>query len=79
MKASAALIAIPVLAAIAFSNVISAKTGTTVATSESPFAGRPIVVEKKGVYFGVSEHARFETVGTSSFVVIKIQQVDGVA
>lgn len=78
MKRHAFLAAIVALAAVAFVGVGAARTETP-ANPQSSFDGRPIIVEKKGMYFGVSENARFETVGTNSFIVFKITSEDEAA
>jgi hypothetical protein len=78
MKRHAFLAAILALAAVAFVGIGAARTETP-ANPESSFDGRPVIVEKKGVYFGVSEDARFQTIGTNSFIVFKITPENGAA
>lgn len=77
MKRHAFLAAILVLAVVAFVGIGAARTETPPPNLLSSFDGRPIIVESKGIYFGVSEHARFETVGTDSFIVLKVTPQNG--
>ena len=56
-----------------------ARTQTPEQQAGSAFGGRPVVIEKQGVRFGVSEQARFETVGSTSFVIIRIAPKNGSA
>ena len=79
MKLHAFPTAITVLATVALIGAAAAQIQTPASTPASSFDGKPIVVEKKGVHFGVAEHARFETVGTDSFVVFKVTPENGPA
>ena len=74
MKTLAVIVAtIAIASMLIFSSMTSAQSQSAQSASDWSFGGRPIIVEKAGVHFGVSEHAKLEPSEDSpQFVVIRI-------
>lgn len=43
------------------------------AKPDSPLAGKAVIIEMDGIYFGVKENVRFETIGSQDFIVVPMQ------
>ncbi|PQO28150.1 hypothetical protein [Blastopirellula marina] len=43
------------------------------AKTDSPLAGKAVIIEMNGNYFGVKENVRFETIGSLDFIVVPMQ------
>jgi len=56
--------------------VTMANTEATGNVSEHAFGGKPVIISGYG-YLGVSKKARFESVGTNSFVVVQVEPKNG--
>ena len=74
MKTLAVIVAtIGIASVLLASSMTSAQSQSAQSTSDWSFGGRPVIVEKAGVHFGVSEHAKLEPSEESPlFVVIRI-------
>ena len=74
MKTLAAIVAaIATASVLLISSMTSAQSQPAQSAANWSFGGRPVIVEKAGVHFGVSEHAKLEPSKESPlFVVIRI-------
>ena len=68
-------IALSVAALVVLTGVIGsvAATHATSSPADQLLAGKSVIVEAKGVTFGISENVRFESIGQHDFIVVPVQ------
>ncbi len=68
-------IALSIAASIVLAGVIGsvAATHATSSAADQRLAGKTVIVEAKGVTFGISENVRFESIGQHDYVVVPVQ------
>lgn len=64
---------LPVLISLVAIGTIASIAATTTPASDSPLAGKFVLVSQPGIINSVHENARFESVGQTDFVVVPMQ------